>query len=148
MAVFKRNRIWWSDFSVNGQRYRQSLRTSDWRRAQAMEKELIAKASAGTLTPSSQRLTRLPFSQTLYRYLEDRAVRVCERSARSERDHSKPLEHYFGPMPLGQISVEDVLAYIRERKASGRSNTTINMETGILRSEERRVGKECSARKS
>ena len=38
MALFKRNKTWCADFSVNGQRYRQSLRTKDWREAQAREK--------------------------------------------------------------------------------------------------------------
>src|SRR5712692_8887704 len=38
MALYKRNDTWWTDFSVNGQRYRESLDTTDWREAQAKEK--------------------------------------------------------------------------------------------------------------
>jgi hypothetical protein len=44
MAVFKRNKTYWADFSVHGQRFRQSLRTSAWREAVAAEKKLIAQA--------------------------------------------------------------------------------------------------------
>jgi len=43
MALFKRNKTWHCHFVVNGQRFRQSLGTKDWREAQAKEKELIAR---------------------------------------------------------------------------------------------------------
>ena len=69
MALFRRNKTWWSDFSTNGQRYRQSLRTTDWREAQAGEKALITQASQGKLTPTSQQFARLAFSEALDRYL-------------------------------------------------------------------------------
>ena len=51
MSLYKRGKTWHIDFSVNGQRFRQSLDTSDWREAQAKEKELIAHASQGKLPP-------------------------------------------------------------------------------------------------
>jgi hypothetical protein len=44
MALFRRNKTWWTDFSVNGQRFRQSLDTIDWREALREEKKLIAQA--------------------------------------------------------------------------------------------------------
>ena len=40
MSLYKRNKTWWTEFSINGQRYRQSLDTSDWREGQHKEKEL------------------------------------------------------------------------------------------------------------
>ena len=51
MALYKRGKTWHTAFSVNGQRFRQSLDTSDWREAQAKEKELISQASQGKLPP-------------------------------------------------------------------------------------------------
>ncbi len=51
MAIYKRGKTWWTDFSVNGQRYRESLRVTDWREAQAREKELIVQASPRTDRP-------------------------------------------------------------------------------------------------
>ena len=47
MSLYKRKNTWWTDFSVNGQRFRQSLDTTDWREAQSNENELIAQAQAG-----------------------------------------------------------------------------------------------------
>ena len=46
MALFRRNKTWWTDFSVNGQRFRQSLDTIDWREALREEKKLIAQESS------------------------------------------------------------------------------------------------------
>ncbi len=132
-GLYRRDKWWWADFSVNGQRYRQSLRTPDWREAQGRKKELITQASQGKLTPTSQQFARLAFSEALDRYLADRRPRVTPRSHRSESDHAKPLGRYFGSAALTRISTETILAYVRERKAAGISNTTVNMEIGILR---------------
>ncbi len=51
MSLYKRGKTWHTDFMVNGQRYRQSLDTTDWREAQSKEKELIAQASAASSRP-------------------------------------------------------------------------------------------------
>ena len=39
MALVKRGKTWHTDFVVNGQRFRQSLKTTDWREAQSEEEE-------------------------------------------------------------------------------------------------------------
>jgi len=39
MALVKRGKRWHTDFVVNGQRFRQSLKTTDWREAQSEEEE-------------------------------------------------------------------------------------------------------------
>jgi len=65
--------------------------------------------------------------------LADRAAHVQPRSKRSEADHAKPLRDYFGLLPIARIDVDSILAYVRQRKAKGLSNTTVNMELGILR---------------
>ena len=58
MALFKRGKCWWTDFTENGVRYRKSLETTDWREAQSREKEKIVQASAGNLAPASQQFAR------------------------------------------------------------------------------------------
>jgi hypothetical protein len=61
MALKKRGKTWHTHFFVDGQRFRQSLETSDWREAQAKEKTLIAAAKAGKLNASSEDFARLIF---------------------------------------------------------------------------------------
>ena len=133
VALFRRNRIWWTDFSVNGQRFRQSLDTTDWREALSEEKKKIAQAEAGRLPSDGQPFARLAFTEALNRYLADRAAQVVPRSHRTESDHAKPLRESFGVIPIKRISADSVLTYIRHRKEKGISNVTINMEIGILR---------------
>jgi hypothetical protein len=84
MGLYKRKDIWWTDFSVNGQRFRQSLDTSDWRQAQAKHKELITQATRGNLAPSSQQFSRLPFGKAAERYLESRKLELAPRSLKKE----------------------------------------------------------------
>jgi len=131
--LYKRRRTWHTDFMVGGQRYRQSLHTKDWREAQAKEKNLIALASQGKLAQAGQRFSKLNITEAIERYLADRAAHVQPRSKRSESDHAKPLREYFGCLPIAHIDLDSILAYVRQRKAKGLSNVTVNMEVGILR---------------
>src|SRR5437762_4200580 len=133
MALYKRDKLYHADFTVNGQRFRLALHTSDRREAARLEKEQIAKASSGVLGHSLKPFGRLTVSEALDQYLEDREVRVAARSHRSESDHAKPLKPILGDVPLQKISIERIQQYIRFRKDKGISNTTVNMEVGILR---------------
>src|SRR5689334_13606997 len=133
MAIFKRNRTWWTDFSVNGVRYRLSLDTTDWREAQSREKEKIAEAQAGKLTPSSQQFAKLGFAEAADRYIADRIAHLAPRSIRTERERLKPVRTLFRATPLCRISTESVRDYIGQRKQQGAANRTVNMEIGILR---------------
>jgi integrase len=133
MALVKRGKTWHTHFFVDGKRFRQSLETSDWREAQAREKELIARASQGKLAPASQQFSKLNITEAIERYPADRAAHVQPRSKRSEYNHAKPLRDYFDSLPIARIDADSILAYVRQRKAKGLSNTTVNMEIGILR---------------
>ena len=133
MSLYKRKKTWWTDFSINGQRYRESLDTSDWREAQHKEKELIAQASQGNMAPSSQSFARLAFSEAAERYLVERKAHLAPLSIRTEKERLRPLKLYFGAIVVSRISPESVLSYIAHRKEAGISNRTVNMEISALR---------------
>ena len=133
MSIYKRGKTWWTDFSVNGQRFRESLDTTDWREAQAQEKELIVQASQGKLAQSSQKFARLPFSEAADRYIADRLPHLSASSITTERERLKPLRDYFVAVTLISISSEVIRDYVARRKETGISNRTVNLETGILR---------------
>jgi hypothetical protein len=122
MALYKRGKTWHTDFSVNGERFRLSLDTTNWRQAQAKEKELIAQASEGKLTPKTHEFSRLGFSDSTDRHLQDRLPRLARRSIETERERLKPLRAYFGNTPLMRITPDAVRAYIGERKNAGVAN--------------------------
>src|SRR5271168_4395380 len=128
MALFRRGKTWWTDFSVNGQRYRQSLHTRDWREAQAEEKRRITLAETGRLTVTSQKLARVAFSEAAERYMADGKTRWATRTIQTERERSRPLVAFFGATELRKITAESVRAYMTKRKSEAISNRTINRE--------------------
>ncbi len=133
MSLFKRNKIWWTDFSVNGIRYRQSLDTTDWREAQANEKKLIADANAGKLAPACKKFSRLAFCEAADRYLEDRRLELCDRSFKKESQLLVQPRKFFAALPLRRIGPEDLLAYRRARAEKKAGPVYINMEMGVIR---------------
>src|SRR5215831_16634620 len=76
MALLKRGKTWHCHFVVNGQRFRQTLGTSDWREAQAKEKELIGQAMEGRLTQTSTSLARQPFGLAADEYVSARKLEL------------------------------------------------------------------------
>jgi integrase len=132
MALYKRDKTWWTDFSVSGQRYRESLKTTDWREAQAKEKELISQASQGKLVTGYQQFGRLAFSQAADLYVAERLPHLASRSIQTEKERLKPLKAYFASTCLSRITTESICQYIAERKVGNLSNRTINMEMSCL----------------
>ena len=136
---FRRGKWWWTDFSVNGVRYRQPVRdehgqrTKDWRQALSREKELIAEAQAGKLTVAGQSFARLAFTEALERYLAERLARIQPKTAQIEKERARQLKKHFGSTPVCRISTDSVLAYIAERKQAGTANGTINRDLDVLR---------------
>ena len=133
MSLFKRNKTWWTDFSVNGVRYRQSLDTTDWREAQASEKKLIADAGAGKLAPASKKFARLAFVEAADRYLESRKLELSVRSFEKEEQLLVEPRKCFAATSLARIGVEELLAYRQARSKEGVGPTYINMEMGVIR---------------
>ena len=133
MSLHKRNRIWHTAFTVDGQRFRQSLETTDWRVAQAKEKELIAEAKGGKLAPKRLPIARLTFRDAAERFIQDRVERLAALSVRTERERARMINATFGNIPVFRITPDSILAYIRARKAEGRSNATVNRELDIIR---------------
>jgi len=133
MALKKRGETWHTDFMVDGQRFRQSLETSDWREAQANEKTLISAAKAGKLSAKKNEIARLAFRDAAVRFLEDRLSHLAPRSVQTERERAKAINRHLGNMQVSRITVAAVLGYIRERTTAGIANATVNRELDIIR---------------
>ena len=54
MSLLKRGNRYWTDFTVDGLRYRKPLRTTDLNLAKQRERALIQKASRGALGAREQ----------------------------------------------------------------------------------------------
>ncbi len=93
----------------------------------------MAEAKAGKLAATKDDFSRLPFRDAAERFLADRIPHLAARSIQTERERVKPLNMRMGETPVWRVSVEQVRSYIRERKAAGRSNATINRELDVIR---------------
>jgi len=133
MALYKRGRTWWTDFAVNGQRFRLSLDTMDWREAQRQQKQRIAEAQQGRLTPVWHQFARLTFGQAADKYLESRSLDLADRSRAKEKELLSDPKWYFRSVAASKLTPEMLREYLAKRKAAGLSNATLNMITGAIR---------------
>ena len=134
MALKKRGKTWHAHFFVDGQRFRQSLETTDWREAQKKEKELIAQATQGKLATGTQQFAKLTFADAAQRNLTERVAHLAPRSAQTERERLRPLCAVFGTVRVNKITAEMVRSYVADRKSANVANKTINLEIAVLRS--------------
>jgi integrase len=133
MALTKRGRVWYTHVVVNGQRFRQSLGTKDWREAQSKEKQLIADASEGKLTHNSATLARLPFAQAADDYVSARKLELATASQAKEKQLLVQLRAYFKREPLKAVTVKRITDYRTWRAEQKVGPATLNAELGILR---------------
>jgi integrase len=133
VALVKRGKTWHTHCVVNGQRFRQSLGTKDWREAQSKEKQLIAEASEGKLTHNSTAVARLPFTQAADEYVSARKLELASASQAKEKQLLVQLRAYFKQEPLKALNVKQITDYRAWRAEQGVGNATLNAELGILR---------------
>ncbi len=133
MNLFKRNKTWWADFSVNGQRFRLSLDTTDRRNAVSAANKKLTQAEQGKLSVSSQNFARLAFKEAAEKYLLTRKLELAKSSITKETQLLVKLKEFFGPTRLNKITAEQVLNYREWRAAQDCGPAIINMETGVLR---------------
>jgi len=131
--IIKRGKTWHCHFVVNGQRFRQSLGTRDWREAQAKEKELIGRATAGKLTQTSTALARRPFGLAADDYITGRKLELAPASQAKERQLLVQLRARFKQEPLKCITAARIGEYRAWRAEQGVGPATLNAELGILR---------------
>jgi integrase len=133
MALVKRGKTWHCHFVVNGQRFRQSLGTEDWREAQAKEKQLIGEASEGKLTHNSGTLARQPFGQAAEDYVSARKLELATASQAKEKQLLVQPRAYFKQEPLKAITAKRITEYRTWRADQKVGPATLNAELGILR---------------
>jgi integrase len=121
------------DVTIDSERYREPLNTTDWRIAGERAKERIAEIKAGRVAcPSRKNFSRLPFKVAVEVYQSERNGKVAERTMQFESERLKPLVRYFGEKTVRTFKAHDVAAY-QQARAEEVSGRTVNMETGVLR---------------
>jgi hypothetical protein len=80
MKIYKREigggDVWWLDTTVDGQRYRISLDTKNWREAWKRANEKINEILSGKITTVSLTFAKLKFDEACGKFLEDRKLEL------------------------------------------------------------------------
>ena len=135
MSLWKRGHQFWMDVTVNGQRCREPLGTSDWREARGIEKHRIAELTKRPPDPSRRGRSygALDIQTAIDAYSEERRAQVSSRMVAYWKENARPLVAFFGAKKLRSITSSDVAAYQNARVDAGRAPKTINGELSVLR---------------
>ncbi|MGO9965757.1 MAG: tyrosine-type recombinase/integrase [Bryobacteraceae bacterium] len=133
--IYKRNKTYHVDVTVNGIRYRESLETRNWQEAQHKQKELIGRILEGKAAPPAGKgsFASLPLEQALDQFVKSREGRVAERTTQIDRERSKVLKRIMGGVLVRKVDAAAIRAYQDARKAEGVSGRTINLEVTLIR---------------
>lgn len=127
MTLYRRGRIWWSDFVRNGIRYQTSTRATDRRIAERIEEKLKNDAAL-----------------RLFQIIDfDPGITFSKIAERFKNTNPAPytldrLHHllpFFGPMRIPEITRNRVADYRAARKEAkpNLKDSTLNKDIGVLR---------------
>lgn len=122
---------------VNGYRYRESLGTTDGRKALGLEQSRMAerKDKAPDPTRRGKEIGSMAISDAVKRYILDRSAQVSPRMVNYWREQGIPLirSKAFANLKLNKIRPTDIGLYQTERLSEGRAPKTVNGEVSVLR---------------
>ena len=131
MSVYKRGGVWWYEFSFQGQRIRESAKTSN--RAIAREAERARRHELERAVNGIVKRERPPLlSVAVERWLDSRAG-LAPHTLENYRLYSRKLAEYFGQRLVSDIDERDIAGLIRERQRQGLKPRRINIELAVLR---------------
>lgn len=132
--VYKRNKHWHMDVMVNGVRYREALHTTDRREALSLEKKRVSEIQQGKGSSLLGRdFARKSFSTAAEQFLADRKPHVAEKTHALEKALLAQLKKFFVDTPVMRIRADSIVDYQRQRRETGISGRTLNMEIAVLR---------------
>ena len=130
MSLFKRWKWFWSDFTVDGRRRREPLKTTSWVDAKEKERQVIEDARRHLL-PARARLKQHLFL-AIDEYLADKKIRCRPRTIEFENERLSVVKKHFKDVPISAITADAISRYQSKRRDAGISNRTINMDVGVL----------------
>ena len=130
MSLWKRGDRYWTDFAVEGRRYRKPLRTSKLQEAKRLERDLIEAARSGSVSQDESGPKTL--APAIVAYLSAKKVRCSPRTLELEEERLSIVKRHFGDVKLSAITVTAIAEFQRIRHEAGIANRTINMDIGVL----------------
>lgn len=135
MAIFKRGKFYWYEFTHNGKRVRESTKQGDKQTAKTLmgaERSRLARVDAGLEAPQPKPQVK---SATVGDLL-DELKQSYEAEGKASAKNLSTVEQAraaFGKIKTEDLAKEHIESYIRDRVAEGRRNSTINRVTELVR---------------
>src|SRR5450432_2345981 len=128
MTLFKRGRLWWTGFYVDGERFQYPTGTTNRRQAELIEHKLREEANLRKYQIRIQDPTL-----TLQNLIDE--FREKANPTRSHEGRLKYLSVFFGPMRVTALTRNTALEYRQARQiADGPlKDATLNRDIGVLR---------------
>ena len=92
--IYKRGKWYHMDDTVNGVRYREPLKTTNWQEALRLEKERLAEIAAGKGL-NRHIAGKQTFNQAADSYIEKRRLFSAEKTYLTDKQRSGPLRGFF-----------------------------------------------------
>lgn len=133
IGLYKRNKIYWMDATVNGQRYREPLGTSDWKEARARRNDRIAELKNGAPMKLNKAFASMTIAEAIDAYVEERRASVSPRMLNYWKEQARPLSRFYKDLKLKRLAPQDLNRYQNARLDDGKAPKTINGEVSVLR---------------
>ncbi len=130
MTLWKRGGRYWTDFTVDGTRYRKPLRTANRNVAKEREHDMIQAARRGRL--SDREVGPRDLSRAITAYLDAKRMRCSARTIELDEERLSIVRKPFGDIRLRTITAQRIAEFQRARHDAGIASRTINMDVGVL----------------
>jgi integrase len=127
--LYRRNGVWYIRFSVNGQEYRESSRSTDENVARAFLEKRRNEVVEGKMVGPRRR----PVSfEDLVKLIEQDYETNGRKSAASVRYRLAHLRKRFGTVPAAEITHRAIKEYVSKRLGEGAKPATVRYEIVVL----------------
>jgi integrase len=137
MPISKRGNTYHLAEVIDGVRYRESLKTGNWKEAKELAQKRISeiKGRAPIRSGAHKNLGNMLIADAVPFYLELRGGQLKKNSVGYIRNQAKPLikSKALGSLALKKITASDLAAYQSERLSQKRAPKTINGEVSVLK---------------
>jgi integrase len=131
-TLFRRGRIWYLSYYVNGRQVQRSSRSANLQDAKRLRDQILGKKARGEMSVSTaEKITCNELLDDLLEYGRANAkpstVHIWELVINAN------LRPFFGHVKAARLTTEKLKEYRRKRLAEGRSEATCNRELSTLR---------------
>jgi integrase len=135
MALYKRKKLYWTDVTVNGIRYREPLETRDWREAQTLERERVTQLKERAPDPEKRckNFGAMDIATAMKAYIAERRAQVSPRMVAYWKEQEITLSRHFKTLALKRITPGHIADYQNWRISQAKAPKTTNGEISVLR---------------